>query len=201
MNITLEKYMKILDAGYSLDVLYLLKLIKDGVDITAALLHPRIDAINQTLLRKQLITDENIVTVSGDDLLGYLEGNEDDKGIVKRLKTNDFDRWWLIYPSTNMFTYKNKVFKGTQNKRVKKIECRALFNRYLNEGYTAEDIINGTEFHFQVAKDLSWKKGENQLSFIANSLRYLKEQMFSPYIDLYKENTNKVEQVGSAMDI
>lgn len=203
MNITLEKYIKILDAGYSLDVLYLLKLIKEGVDITEAILHPRVDAINQMLLRKQLVTDDNKVTMSGEDLLGYLE--EDDtstKGIVKRLKTNDFEKWWVTYPSTNMFTYKTKTFKGTQNKRIKKIECRQLFNKYLNEGFTADDIINATEYHFEVAKDVSFKKGENQLSFIANSERYLREKMFEPYIEIYKQNINKQpERVGNAIDI
>jgi len=35
-----------------------------------------------------------------------------------------------------------------------------LFNKYINEGFTADDIINATEYHFQLAKDLSFKKGE-----------------------------------------
>lgn len=201
MNITLEKYIKVLNAGFSLDILYLLKLIKDKVDITDAILLPKIGAINQMLLRKQLITEDNQVTMSGDELLSYIEDDENPKELVKRLKTNDFDKWWVTYPATNMFIYKNKIFKGTQSKRVKKLECKQLFNKYINEGFTADDIINATEYHFQMAKDLSFKKGENQVSFIANSYRYLNEKMFVPFIELYKKQTNKSTEIGSAVDI
>lgn len=201
MNITLEKYIKILDAGYSLDILYLLKLIKDKVDITDVILHPKIEAINQMLLRKQLITDDNGITMSGNELLSYLEDVDNDKELVKRLKTTDFEKWWVTYPSSNMFVYKNKTFRGTQSKRIKKVECRQLFNKYLNEGFLADDIINATEYHFQVAKDLSFKEGKNQLSFIGNSYRYLNEKMFVPFIELYKQKATKVEQVGNAIDI
>lgn len=201
MNITLEKYIKVLNAGFSLDILYLLKLIKDKVDITDAILLPKIGAVNQMLLRKQLITEDNQITMSGDELLSYIEDDENPKELVKKLKTNDFDKWWVTYPATNMFIYKNKTFKGTQSKRVKKLECKQLFNKYINEGFTADDIINATEYHFQMAKDLSFKKGENQVSFIANSYRYLNEKMFVPFIELYKKQTNKSTEIGSAVDI
>jgi len=202
MNITLEKYIKVLNAGFSLDILYLLKLIKDKVDITDAILLPKIGAINQMLLRKQLITEDNQVTMSGEELLSYMEDDGNPKELVKRLKTNDFEKWWVTYPATNMFVYKNKTFKGTQSKRVKKLDCKQLFNKYINEGFTADDIINATEYHIQMAKDLSFKKGENQISFIGNSYRYLNEKMFQPFIEIYKQNINKQpEQVGNAVDI
>jgi len=202
MNITLEKYIKVLNAGFSLDILYLLKLIKDKVDITDAILLPKIGAINQMLLRKQLITEDNQVTMSGDELLSYMEDDGSPKELVKRLKTNDFEKWWVTYLASNMFVYKNKTFKGTQSKRIKKTECKQLFNKYINEGFTADDIINATEYHFQLAKDLSFKKGENQISFIPNSFRYLNEKVFLPFIEIYKQNINKQpEQVGNAVDI
>lgn len=193
--ITLEKYIQILNAGYSLDILYLLKLIKEGIDITDELLHPKIAAINQMLLRKELIC-ENGVTLSGDELLSYLGEDTVDRKIVKRIKSEGFDKWWQVYPATNMFSHKGKTFTGTQSKRIKKPECKILFAKYVNEGMPAEDIIAATEFHITTAKDESYKQGKNQLSYIANSHRYLNEKMFEPYIELYKQSAKVQEYDG-----
>lgn len=191
MNITLEKYIKILDAGYSLDILYILKLIKEGVDISKELTHPKIQAIHQMLLRKALATEDGTVTISGEDLLSYLEEDgEKVTEMVKKVKSEGFEKWWVTYPSTNMFVYKGKTFPGTQSKRIKKEDCKRLFNKIVNEGIPAEDIIGATEYHFQVAKDLSFKHGKNEISYIPNSERYIREKMFQPYIELYK---NKIK--------
>lgn len=203
MNITLEKYIKILDAGYSLDILYILKLIKEKVDISQEILHPKLGAIHQMLLRKGLATDEWKVTMDGDTLLDYLEEDgEKLKEIVKKVKTEGFDKWWLTYCPTNHFVYKNKVFSGTQSKRIKKDDCKKLFQKIVNEGISAEDIIGATEYHFQVAKDLSFKHGKNEISFIGNSFRYLNERMFAPYIDMYKSKIKTTETaLSNAVDI
>lgn len=201
MNITLEKYIKVLDAGYSLDILYLLKLLKEGVNISKEILHPKIGAIHQMLLRKALATEENKITVDGEDLLAYLEEDgEKVKEIVKRVKAEGFDKWWTTYPATNMFLYKGKTFPGTQSKRIKKDDCKKLFQKIVNEGIPSEDIIGATEYHFQVAKDLSWKEGKNQISYIGNSERYLREKMFEPFIELYKNKT-KTHTTSNAVNI
>ncbi len=203
MNITLEKYIKVLDAGYSLDILYLLKLIKDKVDISREILHPKLGAIHQMLLRKSLVTSDWGVTLDGTDLLSYLEEDgERPKEIVRRVKAEGFDQWWLVYPSTNMFIYKGKTFPGTQSKRIKKDDCKRIFQKLVNEGIPAEDIIGATEYHFQVAKDLSFKHGKNEISYIPNSERYIRERMFEPYISMYKSKVKTTETaLSNAVDI
>lgn len=200
MNITLEKYIKVLDAGYSLDILYILKLIKEGVDLSKELLHPKIEVIHQMLLRKSLVTNEDRVTLDGEELLDYLEEDgEKIKEIIKKVRSEGFEKWWTTYPSTNMFVYKGKTFAGTQNKKIKKEDCKRLFQKIVNEGILSEDIIGATEYHFQVAKDISFKERKNQLSYIANSERYLREKMFQPYIVLYK---NKIKNnISNTIDI
>ena len=193
MNITLEKYIKILDAGYSLDILYLLKLIKEGVDLTEEILHPKIAAINQMLLRKALVSEQK-VTMTGDQLLAYLDTEEvKNVKLVKIIKAADFDKWWEIFPATNTFVYKGKTFTGSRSLRQKKADCKLLFAKHLNEGMKSEDIIGGTEYHMQIAKEESFKKGDNKLTYIASSERYLREKMFEPYIELYKKASHKEE--------
>ena len=194
MNITLERYVQILDAGYTLDILYILKLIRDNVDMSGVLDHPKISAIQQMLLRKSLLSSENKVTLSGEDLLRMIEeDNEKPLNIIKRVTSSDFDKWWLTYMPSNMFVYKGKTFSGTQSKRIKKDDCKKAFAKILNEGISAEDITGATEYHFQVAKELSYKHGKNEISYIPNSLRYLSERMFQPYVEMHK-NKVKIEE-------
>jgi len=193
MQISVENYLKLLDEGYSLDILYILQQIKDGIDISDEILHPKFGLTYQFIQRKELISD-GVLTLKGEEVLSYID-NKPKK--VKTKSTEEFILWWNTYPSTNMFVYNNKTFPGVQSKKIKKEDCKRLFNKLLNEKYSAEDIIKATEYHFKTAKELSFKTGKNELSYIPNSERYLREKMFEPYISLYKQNIKSENKIDS----
>jgi len=183
---TYNKWKKLADEGYSSDVISFLLFLQQGESIDEE--HPKSKALISLMERKELVVDGKI-SVKGLSLLNSMEeiGNIPTKAI----KSDKFEEWWKAYPSTDAFSIDGTNFIGTQSKRIKKDVCKKTFNKLINEGITAEDIINATQYHFEQAKKLSVKKNENKLSFIANSERYLRERMFEPYIEMAK----KVEEI------
>lgn len=151
----------------------------------------------QTLLRKGLIDKNNKLTLKGEELVKSINSTEEVQ--TKKLALYDgFEDWWEIYPATNGFTYKNVRFAGIQSKRIKKSDCKNEFAKLIVSGFTKEQIIEATKVHIETAKELSYKHKlrENQLTFVPNSLRYLKEKCFEPYINLVqsqKPSSNAVD--------
>lgn len=160
--------------------MYLLEQLIEGNDISALDDLSSLSAI-ATLQRKGYLDIKLNVTDAGHKLYGSLKKEIE---VVKRVKIKDdkFEEWWETYPATDDFEYKGKKFSGTQSKKVKKEECVVLFNKLVHGGLDADKIISATKYHFDNAKSLSLRKGTNQLSYIANSERYLREKMFEPFI-------------------
>lgn len=173
-------YLLLNKAKITLTCVYLLEQLIEGVDISDLNDLASLSALS-TLQRKGYINTKLKVTDAGNKL--YLSLT-DDIQVVKKIKIKDdkFEEWWETYPSTDDFKYKGKKFPGTQSKKVKKEECLILFNKLLHGGLDADKIISATKYHFDNAKSLSLRKGTNQLSYIANSERYLREKMFEPFI-------------------
>lgn len=199
MNITSQQLEQIYSQGLSMDIVWILQLLdKEVIIIEEA--SDKVKNYIQTCLRKQLITEDLKLTLKGQEVIKQLIGGEEIK--AKKREKSQFDFWWEIYPSTNCFSVKGKSFDGTQKKNIRKDDCRAKFNKYVESGeFTAEDIISATQFHIQMCMDQSFKKKENQLTFCPNSLRYINEKYFEPYIRLSKisKNLDKIEQ-ESPMD-
>jgi len=175
-----NKWKNLSDEGYSSDAVSLLQFIKDEEELDES--HMKTSSILSLLSRKQLV-NEGKLTVLGQELLDSLD--LDELAPIKQKAISKFDEWWKIYPGTDAFVYEGQTFSGTQSKRTKKDLCKSHFKKAVNNGISEEDIINATKFHVEQAKKLSLKKG-NQLSFIANSERYLRESMYEPYIELSK---------------
>ncbi len=188
---TKEQFEQLTTEGHDLNILYLLSLTsKDLKAFTSS----KVRAWIQTCVRKQLLSDNLEVTISGKQLLDSYTG-ESQKSIHETQNEIDdaFERWWEIYPPTDYFSYKGKDFPGTQAKKVYKTKaCKPLFKKIVNEGkYTAEDILRATEFHITTAKEQSIKENKNCLSFIPNSERYLRIQSFAPFVELSKKKFAK----------
>jgi hypothetical protein len=65
----------------------------------------------------------------------------------------------------------------------------------LSEGdYTADDLIAAIEFDVLQKKENSYKSGENKLKYIQNSLTYLTQRSFEPFIELVKQGIVVEEQ-------
>lgn len=207
MNLTLtcEHFKVLLTQGYSLDMIFLLTAIKDELDITELLKEKKIALIHQTLLRKALITSENNLTAEGKTLLTFLSSPvETSTKIEKRKPIEDdkFNRWWNAYPGTDTFEHKGTKFTGSRSLRVRKDECRLVITKILGEGdYTMDDLVGALQLEVLQKKENSVKTKVNRLTFMQNSLTYLNQRTFEPFIELVRKDVVVEEQTAGGVDI
>jgi hypothetical protein len=190
LNITVYHFEEILKAGYSLDIIYLLKLINEGADATALCDNPKMSVLCQTLRRKGLLSENLKITIIGQSMIGFLdeEGTPETKLVKKKQDSNSFDEWWKAYPGTDTFTHKSKDFTGTRSMRVKKDDCKAKLNSILSEGeYTIDEMIAALKYEVLQKKENSYASKTNKLSYMQNSLTYLNQRTFEPFIELIRE--------------
>ena len=185
-----EKFLEIIKTSYSLDIIYLLKLIEQNYDISELCKESvKINVLYNTLIRKGLITEtEDKLTVLGTELLEFIESKSYTKFKKKKFGNDGFDSWWENYPGTDKFIYKGRSFPATRALRANKDECRIKFNKILLEGdYTSEQLVEALKYDVQSKKDNSISTGNNKLSFMQNSLTYLNQRTFEPFIEIIKE--------------
>ncbi len=62
------------------------------------------------------------------------------------------------------------------------------FEKIIIEGdYTAEELIEALKYDVVQKKEASFKTGNNKLSYMQNSLTYLNQRSFEPFIELIKK--------------
>lgn len=197
LDITHYHFEQIYKAGYTLDIIYVLKLVEEGFDVTTLCEDPKISILCQTVRRKGLLTEEFKMTTVGKAILGFLdeEGTPEKKLVKKKTNSDDFERWWKAYPGTDTFTHKSKDFIGTRSLRAKKEDCKAKLNSILAEGeYTIDEMIAALEYEVLQKKENSVASKTNKLSFMQNTLTYLNQRTFEPFIELIKEGKKIVEK-------
>ena len=185
-----EKFLEIIKTSYSLDIIYLLKLIEQNYDISELCKESvKINVLYNTLIRKGLITEtEDKLTILGTELLEFIESKSSIKFKKKKFGNDGFDSWWDTYPGTDKFEHKGKSFPATRALRANKDECRTKFNKILLEGdYTSEQLVEALKYDVQSKKDNSISTGTNNLTFMQNSLTYLNKKTFEPFIEIIKE--------------
>lgn len=192
INISQGNYLALQKAKVTLNCLYILENAIEGKDITALDDMNSLSAI-ATLQRKGYLSTKLEHTDKGKMLYDSI-ATEVVIQKKEKIKDDKFNEWWEVYPSTDDFEYNGKHFKGTQKKNIKKEECLVLFNKLIHGGLDPDKIISATKYHINSAKSLSLRKGTNQLSYIANSERYLREKMFEPFIG---KGESKIEEVKS----
>ena len=206
MNLPFQKFQEIHNSGYTLDQVYLLSLINQEVDVKSLCQDsPKLGILYQGLYRKGLVNENQTITSRGKEFLEYIEEAQPEQKLVKKkVDVSDFDEWWKTYPGTDTFTYMNKSFSGTRSLRVKKEDCKAKFKKILEEGeYTASDLIEALKFEVEQKKQNSVKEKTNKLTFMQNSLTYLNQRTFEPFIELIKSGITIKEtpQVAGGTDI
>lgn len=192
LDITYFHFEELLKKGYNLDVVFLLKLIEENYDVRALRDdNIKIEALYQTLVRKGLITEKGL-TLTGKELLKFINIKEPTVRIQKKVDiTSEFEEWWKAFPGTDNFTHKGKKFSGDRTLRKTKEDCQLKFDKILEEGeYTAKDLIDSLNLDVLQKKENSVKTGTNKLTYMQNSLTYLNQRSFEPFIDLLKEGYN-----------
>lgn len=198
MNLKLTPYHfeELIKKSYSLDLIFLLKLVEEQYDITSLKeASVKIAALHQSLVRKGLITESgDKLTTIGQELIKFIDTKEPKKIVKKKPATTEFEEWWKAYPGTDTFTHKGKKFTGARSLRQNKDECRLKFDKILLEGeYTAAELKEALEFDVLQKKESSVKSGTNRLTYMQNSLTYLNQRSYEPFIELIKEG-NQVEE-------
>ena len=186
-----EKFKEIIKSGYSLDIVFLLKMIEEELDIEEFCDTAKLKMLIQTAERKGLIKD-GVLAAEGKALLAF-PSIEETTYTKKKADSDDFIKWWMEYPATDNFEYKGKKFTGSRALRLKKEDCRSKINKILVEGeHTIEDLISALKLEVHQKKEQSYKTGQNKLSYMQNSLTYLNQCTYENFIELAK--TTKIEE-------
>ncbi len=196
LKITPYHFEQIVKSGFTLDMVYFLKLIESGYDVNKLCETPKIDVLCQTVRRKGLVTESFKLTLIGKSILGLLdeEGETELKLVKTKASTDDFEKWWKAYPGTDTFTHRGNAFTGSRSMRVKKEDCKSKLNAILAEGeYKIEELIAALEYEVLQKKENSVKTKSNRLTFMQNSLTYLNQRTFEPFIELIREGKQVTE--------
>lgn len=149
----------------------------------------RMTSIYQSLVRKGLV-DDYVVTKTGLEILQFMNTTKKTKLIRKKTSNTEFDTWWTSFPGTDTFSINSKKFSGSRGLKRNMEECRIKFNRIVEQGiHKPSEIIDATLLDVQMKKENSFKTGDNRLSYIQNSLTYLNQMSYEPFIDLLKDKT------------
>jgi len=188
-KLTISHFEQLLKQSYSLDQIYLLKLVEANIDIQPSVDGSmKIAGLYQSLVRKGLISDvTQAITQTGRELLTYVDSEVKEPIKKKKQNSSDFDNWWNTFPSTDNFEYKGKNFLGSRGLKRAREDCRIKFNKILSEGdSTAEEIVKATLLDVFLKKEASVKFGENRLKYIQNSLTYLTQRSFEPFVEMVR---------------
>jgi hypothetical protein len=206
INVTPFHFEELINKSYSLDLIFLLKLIYEKYEIkTLCESNEKIKLLHQTLIRKGLITEtEDKITTVGQDLLIFLDTKEPKRLAKRKVDNSVFDEWWKEFPGTDTFLYKGKKFSGCRSLRANKDDCRIKFDKIISEGeYTAVDLIRALKYDVQQKREVSFRTGANKITYMQNSLTYLNQRSYEPFIELTK-NTELIEEekcTGGTVDI
>jgi len=208
MNIKVTPYHfeQLLTEGYTLDMIFLLKLVNEEYDIKSLCEStPKLQALCQSIYRKGLVSDNYKITLVGRKLLEFMDSKAKSTKIIKKTETfNEFERWWKAYPGTDVFTHKGKSFAGSRTLRAAKDDCQIKLNKILSEGeYTIDELITALEYEVLQKKENSVKTGSNRLSFMQSSITYLNQRTYEPFIELIREGKTITEEpvIKGATDI
>jgi hypothetical protein len=203
LNLSPWHYEELIKKSYSLDHIFLLKLIHENYDVSEMIKNSiKISAIEQGLIRKGLITYNGVLTTIGVELLLFLDSKEETKLVKRKSATSDFELWYKTFPGTDTFTHKGKTFTGSRNLRQNPADCRIKFDKILIEGeYTTKELIEALKFDVLQKKEASVQENTNKLKYMQNSLTYLNQRSYEPYIELIKEGIQIKETQSNGTDV
>lgn len=204
LKIAPSNFIELVKKQYSLDNIYMLKMIDEGIDLEEACIgSARFNSLYTSLERKGLVSGGK-VTMIGKELIVFTESESADKIVKRKPATSEFAMWWAAYPGTDTFEHKGRKFIGSRSLRQNKDECRLKFDKILIEGeYSVGELIAALEYDVLMKKENSVKTGNNKLSYMQNSLTYLNQRSFESFIELIREGKAEKEekQIGGAIDI
>lgn len=190
LNLSPWHFEELIKKSYSLDHIFLLKLIEQQIDIQPLCDGSmKIAALFSGLIRKGLISEhDEKITILGKQLLTFIDSKEEKKIVKQKPATTEFNDWWLSYPGTDTFTHKGKTFTGSRTLRQNRDECRLKYDKILLEGeYTSSQLIEALKFDVLQKKEASIKENTNKLTYMQNSFTYLNQRSYEAFIELINQ--------------
>lgn len=201
ISLSSAAFEQLLQIGIDLNHTYILEGINEGTDLTKHIQSPKLVGWKQTLIRKGYLDMQGLITDTGRNLLKQI--GEGGTLLVKRQKEkremviSDFELWWKAYPSSDTFIYKNRTFRGSRALRINKSECVAKMNKILAEGeYTIKEMVEALELEKRQKMEESVRIGQNKMSYFQNSLTYLNQRTYEPWIEIIK--TTPAEELNKS---
>lgn len=207
LKLTSQHLNELFEKGYTLEMVYILKMIETegGATIWQTYVedpkyHPKWQNTFSTLNRKGLLSGMNL-TLEGKELLKFLSVVQEIPKLKKVVnKEDDISKFWKVFPATDQFEHKGQKFVGSRALRINKEGCRIKLKAILNTGeYTIEEILSAIEYDVLSKKEASVKERNNKLKYLQNSLTYLNQMSFEPYIELIKQG-NKIKESNQEFD-
>ena len=192
-SLTAFHFRELIVKSYSLDHIFLLKMIHEQFDLSILVKESaKIAALYQSLKRKGLITEtEDKLTTLGVELLVFIDSKEPKKIEKKKVDDSKFEEFWSNFPGTNNFTHHGHSFTGDRSLRINKDDCRIKFNKVLLENeYTSDELIGALKLHILKIKEESVKTNVNKLTYLHNSSTYLSQRDYEPFIELIQQGNN-----------
>ena len=189
LNISEHHFVELIKKSYSLDHVYLLKMVEQQQDLSEFRKESmKFDSMYFSLIRKGLITEDEKLTIQGIELLKFIESKERKKIVKHKASVQEFEDWWKAFPGTDTFTHKGKSFRGSRTLRQAKDDCKVKFNKILLEGeYTSEQLIKALEYDVLQKKEMSVIQNTNKLTYMQNSLTYLNQRSYEAFIELIEQ--------------
>lgn len=207
LKIAPSNFIELVKKQYSLDNIYMLKMIDEGIDLEEACTgSARFNSLYTSLERKGLVSGGK-VTMIGKELIVFTESESADKIVKRKPANSEFTMWWAAYPGTDTFEHKGRKFIGSRSLRQNKDECRLKFDKILIEGeYSVGELIAALEYDVLMKKENSVKTGNNKLSYMQNSLTYLNQRSFESFIELIRagkaeKTDDKNNEIYTGIDI
>jgi len=208
INISLEKFIQVLDNFHSMDCIYLLYYIREGYYIKNIIKgNKKAGALYNTLIRKGLITETtNDISSYGKEVLKFIESENEDKPKEEIVKRELFEQWWQEYPPTTDLKCEGMRFEGGRTLRLSKEECRKKFENIIRgKEFTFEEMMKALKEKIEKVKRESVSRKQNQLAFFPNSLTYLNRGEYATYINKMrndeKDDDRDNEEIGNPIDI
>ncbi len=138
------------------------------------------------LLLFEYINESNQVTGKTVELLEKLLSENK----VSSWNSINFDEWWNKYPISDEHSF----FPMTRPLRVRKEECRILFNKVIKNGISLHDLLSALDKEVTTRRNRSIDS--NEMKYMTNSLNYLQGQYYLPWM----EEENKTNSQGQIKD-
>lgn len=147
--------------------------------------------VKDNLIEKGYLKEGGLLSSAGKAYVKQITDLPEESAQDKFLN-DEFDRFWETFPSTDKLHH----FPATRSLKDNKQRCKQEFTALLSDGYTATQVTGGLEKQLENVRMQSIR--ENRLTYMKNSLRWLKDKEFLSWDttaeqnDIFKQDMNVI---------